>query len=107
LIYRLKQSPRIWYEETPQIKYLDKLKYFLGIKIAHSLKDLFISQRKYILDLLKKIDKLGCKPAKTPIETNIKLNTKNDEPLKDINHFQRLVGKLFFLRLLGRIYHIP
>jgi hypothetical protein len=47
--------------------------------------------------LLKEIDKLRCKPAKTPIETNIKLNTKNNEPLKDINHFQRLVGKLIYL----------
>jgi hypothetical protein len=47
--------------------------------------------------LLKETDKLGCKPAKTPIETNIKLNTENDEPLKDMNHFQRLVEKLIFL----------
>jgi hypothetical protein len=64
---------------------------------AHSLKELFISQRKYILDLLKETNKLGCKPAKTPLETNIKLNIENDEPLKDINHFQRLIGKLIFL----------
>jgi hypothetical protein len=47
--------------------------------------------------LLKKTDKLGCKPAKTPIETYIKLNIENGEPLKDINHFQRLVGKLVYL----------
>jgi Reverse transcriptase (RNA-dependent DNA polymerase) len=74
-----------------KIKDLGKLKYFLRIEIAHSQKELFISQRKYVLDLLKETDKFGCKPAKTPIETNIKLNIENGEPLKDINHFQRLV----------------
>jgi Reverse transcriptase (RNA-dependent DNA polymerase) len=80
-----------------EIKDLGKLKYFLGIEITHSQKRLFISQRKYVLDLLKETGKLGCKPAKTPIETNIKLNIENSEPLKDINHFQRLVGKLIYL----------
>jgi Reverse transcriptase (RNA-dependent DNA polymerase) len=42
------------------IKDLEKLKYFLEIKIAHSSKGLFISQRKYTLDLLKETDKLEC-----------------------------------------------
>jgi Reverse transcriptase (RNA-dependent DNA polymerase) len=61
------------------IKNLGLLKYFLGIEIAHSPKGLFISQRKYVLDLLKEMKKLGCKSVSTPIE--------------DFNHFQRLVGR--------------
>jgi hypothetical protein len=54
-------------------------------------------QRKYILDLLKETGKLGCKPAKTPIDINIKLNSEDGEPLKDINQYQRLVGKLIYM----------
>jgi Reverse transcriptase (RNA-dependent DNA polymerase) len=80
-----------------KIKDLGKLKYFLGIKIVHSQKGLFISQRKYVLDLLKETGKLGCKPTKTPIETNIKLNNEDGEPLRDINQFQRLIWKLICL----------
>jgi hypothetical protein len=35
----------------------------------------------------------------TPINSNIKLNTKDGELVKDINHFQRLVGKLIYLTI--------
>ena len=44
-------------KENFDIKDLGKLKYFLGIKIAHSNKGLFLSQIKYTLDLLKEIGK--------------------------------------------------
>lgn len=37
-----------------EIKKIKKLKYFLGIKVAYSEKGIFISQQKYILDLLEK-----------------------------------------------------
>jgi hypothetical protein len=57
------------------------LKYFLGIEIAHSKNGLFISQRKYTLNLLKETGKLGCKPASTPIDSKIKLNTEDGELL--------------------------
>ena len=37
------------------------LKYFLGIEVAHFQHGIFISQQKYVLDLLTKTGKLGCK----------------------------------------------
>jgi Reverse transcriptase (RNA-dependent DNA polymerase) len=74
------------------IKDLGKLKYFLGIEIAHSKKGLFLSQRKYVLDLLQETGKLGCKPVDTPIESNTKLGPNDGEVLTDISQFQRLVG---------------
>lgn len=40
-----------------EIKTLGKLKYFLRIDVAHSRKDIFISQQKYITDLLKETEK--------------------------------------------------
>ena len=51
-----------------EIKDLGKLKYFLGIEVAHYRHRIFISQQKYVLDLLKEISKLGCKPVETPIK---------------------------------------
>jgi hypothetical protein len=57
------------------------LKYFLGIEIAHSTKGLFISQRKYTLDLLKETGKLASKPISTPIDGRHKLNINDGKPL--------------------------
>ena len=48
-----------------EIKELGKLKYFLGIEVAHSRHGIFISQQKYVLDLLIETGKLGCKPVDT------------------------------------------
>jgi Reverse transcriptase (RNA-dependent DNA polymerase) len=79
------------------IKDLGKLSYFLGIEIAYSNKGLFLSQRKYTLNLLKETEKLGAKPANTPMETNTKLRLEEGELLADIGQYQRLVGKLIYL----------
>jgi len=40
----------------------------LGIEVVHSHHGIFISQQKYVLDLLVETGKLGCKPVETPIE---------------------------------------
>lgn len=79
------------------MKDLGTLKYFLGIEIAHSSKGLHLTQRKYTLDLLRETWKLWAKPARTSIETNKKLNSKDGEPLSDIEQLQRLTGKLIYL----------
>jgi hypothetical protein len=76
------------------------LKYFLGIEIAYSNGELFLSQRKYVLDLLKEISKLGCKPVSILIDRKYKLNSEDEEPLEDINNFQRLIGKLIYLTVM-------
>lgn len=54
-----------------EIKDLDPLKYFLGMEFARSKKEIFVSQRKYILDLLEETGLLGCKAAETPMEPNL------------------------------------
>ena len=58
-----------------EIKTLGKLKYFLGIEVTHFKKGIFISQQKYITNLLKEICKTACKPASTPIDPNMKLGS--------------------------------
>ena len=80
-----------------EIKELGKLKYFLGIEVAHSRQGIFISQQKYVTDLLKETGKLGCKPASTPIDPNHKLGEAEGDTSVDREMYQRLVGKLIYL----------
>jgi Reverse transcriptase (RNA-dependent DNA polymerase) len=83
--------------ENFDIKDLGHLKFILGIEIAYSQESLFLSQRKYILELLKEIKKLGCKSVPTPFDSKNKLNIEDDKSLEDISQYQRFVGKLIYL----------
>ncbi|WVZ24536.1 hypothetical protein V8G54_003080 [Vigna mungo] len=80
-----------------EIKTLGRLKYFLGIEVAHSKKGIFISQQKYITDLLKETGKTGCRPASTPVDPNIKLGSMEEDVVVDKEMYQRLVGRLIYL----------
>jgi len=79
------------------IKELCQLKYFLSIEVAHSRAGIFISQQKYIVDLLKGTGLLGCKATAIPIEPNHKLGEFLEEKAVDKGSYQRLVGKLIYL----------
>jgi hypothetical protein len=80
-----------------EMKNLGGLKYFLGIEIARSNQGIFLSQRKYIQDLLSEVGLLECKPIDTPIVQNHKLGIYPDQILADKGKYQRLVGKLIYL----------
>lgn len=67
------------------------LKYFLGIEVAHSKKGIFISQQKYVTDLLKETGKLAFKPASTPIDPNHKLGEEKEDVVVNREMYQRLV----------------
>jgi transposase InsO family protein len=79
------------------MKQLGDLKYFLGIEVARSKHGIFLSQRKYVLDLLTETGMLGCKPIDTPIEQNHKNFHCADALSTDRGRYQRLVGKLIYL----------
>ena len=80
-----------------EIKELGRLKYFLGLEVAHSRHGIFISQQKYVLDLLSETGKLGCKPVETPIEQNHRLSEFVEDVTVDRESYQKLVGKLIYL----------
>ncbi|KAK3013938.1 hypothetical protein RJ639_008811 [Escallonia herrerae] len=56
-----------------EIKDLGSLNFFLRMEIARSRKGIAVSQRKYVLDLLKETGMSGCRLVETPIDPNQKL----------------------------------
>jgi len=64
-----------------KIKNLGNLTYFLGLKIARNSVGLHLSQRKYTLDLLQKIDMLNFEPVATPMTHTSHLSPSQGTPL--------------------------
>lgn len=75
-----------------EIKDLGHLKYFLGIEVVRFKKSIFLSQYKYVLDLLQDSGMLRCRPCETPIKSNHRLQVDKDHSLIDVGHYHRLVG---------------
>jgi hypothetical protein len=79
-----------------EVKDLGFLHYFLGIEVVYGPQGIYLSQRKYVLDLLAETGMLGCKPASTPIELNHRTRADLGDTL-DKQNYQRLVGRLIYL----------
>uniref|UniRef100_A0A1J3J2T0 Retrovirus-related Pol polyprotein from transposon TNT 1-94 n=4 Tax=Noccaea caerulescens TaxID=107243 RepID=A0A1J3J2T0_NOCCA len=99
------QDTKAFLHSVFDIKDLGELKYFLGIEVCRSTDGLFLSQRKYILDLLCETGNLEAKPAPTPLEDTYKANqqgesdTKSDCAFHDAPLYRKIVGKLIYLTL--------
>ncbi|RVW41759.1 putative mitochondrial protein [Vitis vinifera] len=81
------------------LKDLDDLKYFLIIEVFASKNEIFISKRKYALEIIEDVGLLGTAPIDTPMERGLKLSDKSNL-LKDQGHYRRLVGRLIYLTVL-------
>jgi hypothetical protein len=80
-----------------EMKDLGSLKYFLGIEVSRCKSGIFLSQRKYVLDLLKETGMTACKPVSTPLAEGMKLGIDRTQGSIDKGRYQRLVGKLMYL----------
>ena len=65
--------------------------------MAHSKQGIFISQQKYVINLLKETGKTACKPASTLIDPNLRLGEAEKNATVDKEMYQRLVGRLIYL----------
>ena len=61
-----------------EMSLLGELSFFLGLQISQLDEGIFITQTKYIKEMLKKFRMEDCKPVSTPMVTGCKLS-KDDE----------------------------
>ncbi|WMV30526.1 hypothetical protein MTR67_023911 [Solanum verrucosum] len=64
-----------------------------------SKKGIFLSQRKYVLDLIVEPKKLGAKPCGTLMDPNVHLTNDGANQFDDSERYKMLVGKLNYLTM--------
>ncbi|KAM2399221.1 hypothetical protein ACFXTH_035810 [Malus domestica] len=79
------------------MKDLGPFHYFLGIQIVQNKDGLFLSQDKYVTDLLTKSDMLLSKPCATPCLPYNRLLSNDGKPYNNPTMYKRLVGALQYL----------
>jgi hypothetical protein len=74
-----------------------ELKYFLGFQIKQLQEGTFISQTKYIQDILKKFGMKNGKPIKTSMGTNVYLDLDTGGKSVDQKVYRSMIGSLLYL----------
>ena len=64
-----------------EMSMIGEMKFFLGLKIVQNNDGIFISQAKYLKDLLKRFGLESCKLVGTPTITSRKLSSKDETPI--------------------------
>jgi hypothetical protein len=76
---------------------LGSLSYFLGIEIESTAAGYYLSQSKYIHDLLARSGLYDTRTAATPMELHLHLKPSDGLPLADLTRYRHLVGSLVYL----------
>ncbi|GKD59029.1 hypothetical protein Tco_1296538 [Tanacetum coccineum] len=74
---------------------MGELTFFLGLQVQQKKDGIFISQDKYVADILKKFDFATVKTASTPMEPN-KTLIKDEEAI-DVHLYRLMIGSLMYL----------
>nr|GEW27866.1 putative reverse transcriptase domain-containing protein [Tanacetum cinerariifolium] len=97
-LYGLHQAPRAWklMKDKFQMSLMGKLT-FLGLQIKHKQDGIFISQDKYVAEVLRKFYLIDRKSASTPIDTEKPLLKDPDGKDMDVHTYRSMIGSLMYL----------
>ncbi|XP_049345033.1 uncharacterized mitochondrial protein AtMg00810-like [Solanum verrucosum] len=85
--------------KTFSLKYLGLLHYFLGIEVHRDDDGLFLSQSKYIQEVLHDTKMQDCKGIHLPMSTSAPLLVDDGAPKTDGTEYRSVLGKLQYLSL--------
>ncbi|GJX21630.1 hypothetical protein Tco_0226075 [Tanacetum coccineum] len=105
-LYELHQAPRAWYETlstyllaNAMLQRLNllsssgQLTFFLGLQVKQKEDGIFISQDKYVGEILKKFGFFSIRTANTPMETNKALTKDKDGEGLSVHFYRYLKGR--------------
>jgi hypothetical protein len=77
-----------------EMSLLGELSFFMGFQIRQRNQEIFISQTKYIKEMLKRFGMEYCKPVITPMQNNCKLSKDDDSKPTDQRQYRSMIGIL-------------
>nr|GEW00396.1 hypothetical protein [Tanacetum cinerariifolium] len=128
-LYGLHQAPRAWYgtlatyllenndiifgatnkdlcksfeqlmKDKFQLSSMGELTFFLGLHVKQKKDGIFISQDKYVVEILRKFGLTKGKSASTPIDTEKPLLKDPDGEDVDVHTYRSMIGSLMYLTL--------
>ncbi|GJV34742.1 putative ribonuclease H-like domain-containing protein [Tanacetum coccineum] len=80
-----------------QMSSMGELIFFLGLQVKQKEDGIFISQDKYVTEILKKFGFTNVKTASTPMETQKLLLKDEDGEEVDVHFYRSIIGSLMYL----------
>ncbi|GKC40302.1 putative ribonuclease H-like domain-containing protein [Tanacetum coccineum] len=80
-----------------QMSSIGEITFFLGLQVQQKEDGIFISQDKYMTDILKKFDFVTVKTESTPMEPNKALFKDEEAKNVDVHLYRSMIGSLMYL----------
>ena len=84
-------------ENEFEMSLLGELSIFPRLQIHQRNQGIFISQTKYIKEMLKRLRMEDCKPITTPMQTSCKLSKDDDSKPTDQRKYREMIGILLYV----------
>ena len=80
-----------------EISLLDELTYFLGLQVQKNKDGIFLSQTKYLTQILKKYGMEDSKPVSTPMVIGCSLSSNDESARVQQPTYRSMIGSLLYL----------
>jgi hypothetical protein len=107
IIFRSNNASSVqWFASTMQSEFemsmIGELPFFLVLQITQRSEGLFLSQEKYLREMLKRFQMEDSTPMSTPMNTPMvtgcKLSKDDDSPSVDQSSYRSMIGSLLYIK---------
>lgn len=81
------------------LKDLGTPSHLLGVELLPSQSGIFMTQHRYIRELLQKASMIDAKPVCTPLSTSCSLSSVGDDSTCDVTSYRSITGSLHYLSI--------
>jgi hypothetical protein len=102
IIFGCNKDPLVqWFSSAMEYKFemsmIGEIPFFLGLQITQRSEGMFISQKKYLREMLKSFQMEDSKPVDTPMVTRCKLSKNDDSPDVYQRSYRSMIGSLLYI----------